>query len=303
MSAVALHFASGAALFSGAALLAVAVIAVTWGRHRMLRAAGRLGIALAIFAIGMSATPLPGWLYTLWCAAFGAWLVGRLPRFAHRTKLQNCAVAVFINCTLVAVAWELVHQLAPEPVRGNWPKLVVIGDSLSAAEFTEGGDPWPTLLARGHNVPVANLAFNGAQAGSAAKKLRGDDVAGALVILEIGGNDLLGATPADVFAADLERLLSKVCRPDNAVIMLELPLPPTYNRFGQVQRRLARQFGIPLIPKRFFAQALAGGDSTVDGLHLGPAGHRKMAYMLWRFVGPALNVSSHNREPPSKTQP
>jgi acyl-CoA thioesterase-1 len=303
MSSVALHFASGAALFSGAALLAAAVATVSWGRHRLLRAAGRLGIVLGIFAIGMSATPLPGWLSALWAMAFGAWFIGRLPRFAHRANVQHCTVVVLFNCTLVAAAWELVHQLAPEPVRGNWPRLVVVGDSLSAAEFTEGGDPWPTLLARDHDVPVVNLAFNGAMAGSAEKKVRGDDVAGALVILEIGGNDLLGATPADVFAADLRRLLQKVCRPDNAVIMLELPLPPTYNRFGEVQRRLAWQFGIPLIPKRFFAQALAGSHSTVDGLHLGPAGHRKMADMLWRFVGPALNVSSHNREQPPKTQP
>ena len=73
--------------------------------------------------------------------------------------------------------------------------------------------------------------------------------------------------------------------------MLELPLPPLYNRFGAIQRRLARRYGVVLIPKRYFAAALSGEAATIDGLHLSPAGHRKMAAMIWSLVSDAFGES------------
>ena len=111
-----------------------------------------------------------------------------------------------------------------------------------------------------------------------------DAVAAALVVLEIGGNDVLGPTSADDFEKNLERLLTKVCRADNTVVMLELPLPPLYNRFGAAQRRLARRFGVTLVPKRYFAGVLAEPGATLDGLHLSHVGHEAMSRMIWKTI-------------------
>jgi acyl-CoA thioesterase-1 len=102
--------------------------------------------------------------------------------------------------------------------------------------------------------------------------------------MEIGGNDILGATSSSDFEMSLDRLLQKVCRQDNVVLMLELPLPPLYNRFGEIQRRLSRRHKVVLIPKRYFASVLIGPQSTIDSLHLSPAGHRKMSAMVARFA-------------------
>jgi acyl-CoA thioesterase-1 len=179
-------------------------------------------------------------------------------------------------------------HLPPRAVTGRWERLVVIGDSLSAADFTEGGEPWPTLLARDTQVTVVNLAFSGANAASAEKRVSANDVAGALVLMEIGGNDILGATSSSDFEMSLERLLQKVCRKDNAVVMLELPLPPLYNRFGEIQRRLARRYDVILIPKRCFAGVLVGSQSTIDSLHLSPAGHHRMSTLVAALVHRSL---------------
>ena len=93
---------------------------------------------------------------------------------------------------------------------------------------------------------------------------------------------------APKFATDLERLLRIVCQPGRTAVMLELPLPPFANAFGRAQRLLAKQFGVVLIPKRFFAQTFRGPTATVDGLHYSAIGHQRMATMLWRFLGPVL---------------
>jgi acyl-CoA thioesterase-1 len=330
MSAVALHFASGAAFFSGAACLLFGLLIVSCSRRKLLPPIGRLLILGGLFVIGMSATPLPLWAWCLWSVSLLFWTASRfakvagllripwlLPgvkptesttagpdgaecgeRHAQRAcyngaaRFSTVAPTVVTGVTLAAVLWELSWQLPPRGLQRAFgqarkpdlrERLVVIGDSLSAEDFTEGGDPWPTLLAREHAIEVVNLAFSGATARSAEKRLTPDDVAGALVLLEIGGNDVLGSTSPAEFERDLDRLLTKICRPDNAVVMLELPLPPLYNRFGEIQRRLASRHCVILIPKRYLASVLIGERATLDGLHLSPAGHQKMAEMIWQL--------------------
>lgn len=289
MLSVAVHFASGAAFFTGAACLLAGLVVATSGRRRFVKPAGRLLLILGIFQITISATPLPAWAYAIWSLSFVAWIVASVSRQAGRPRRRTVALATCFGCTIAAAAWELCYQLDPPALKGHWTRLVVIGDSLSAAEFTEGGDSWPALLARDHDVVVDNLAFNGAQAASAEKKVSAEQIANALVLLEIGGNDVLGGTAAADFDHHLERLLQKVCRPDNAVVMLELPLPPLYNRYGEIQRRLASVHHVHLIPKRYFAGVIGGDKATLDGLHLSSSGHQKMSAMIWKHVSPSLH--------------
>ena len=284
MLCVAVYFASGASFFSGAACLLGGLLTLSYGRRKFARPTGRFLLLLGIFQIIMSATPLPAWAYAIWGLSFLLWIVANIRRNAERLGWPTTALAACVGCTIGVAAWELRYQLSPPALNGHWTRVVVIGDSLSAADFTEGGDPWPTLLARDHDIVVDNLAFSGAQAGSAEKKISAEQVADALVLLEIGGNDLLGATAAADFDRHLDRLLKKVCRPDNAVVMLELPLPPLYNRYGEIQRRLAKAYHVHLIPKRYFAGVIAGDQATLDGLHLSSKGHEKMSKMIWSHL-------------------
>ncbi|MBI3865785.1 MAG: lysophospholipase [Planctomycetia bacterium] len=293
MSLIALHFASGAAFFTGTACLLVGVLVVTRRRGRFASAVGRLLILLGVFAVVISASPLPVWAYGIWLASLVAWGTTSARTKPPKRLWRTMGLVSCVGWSLMAVSWELSYQLPPRPPPGQWQRLVVVGDSLSAEDFTEGGDPWPKRLARDHRIRVDNLAFSGAQSASAAKRIADDDLSGALVILEIGGNDLLGAIAADDFERGLDRLLSLVCRDDNAVVMLELPLPPLYNRYGEVQRRLAGQYRVSLIPKRYFAGVFAGSTATIDSLHLSAVGHRKMADMIWTFVAPAISDSAH----------
>ena len=290
MSAIVLHFASGGALFSGAACLLVGLLAASFGRRKLIRAVGRLMLLMAVFFVVISATPLPAWAYALWGASLATWVNSLHPRLSMRPKLRTGALIVVIGFTLLAVGWELWYQLPPRVAGGPFDRLIVIGDSLSAEDFTEGGDPWPSLLARDHDCGVLNLAFSGAKAGSAAKRAVEIDFDLDLVILEIGGNDLLGFTSPAQFEEDLERLLQTVCVRRNRVVMLELPLPPLYNRFGEVQRRLSRRYGVVLVAKRYFARVLTGEESTVDHLHLSAVGHRKMADMIWQVVSGVIRI-------------
>ena len=86
-----------------------------------------------------------------------------------------------------------------------------------------------------------------------------------LVLVEIGGNDVLRATRPLAFEEGLDVLLAKLRDTRRTVVMLELPLPPFHNRYGEVQRRLAKRHGVLLVPKRVLMGVLtSAGSATLD---------------------------------------
>ena len=109
-----------------------------------------------------------------------------------------------------------------------------------------------------------------------------------VVIVEIGGNDLLGTTTAAKYARDLDALLAHLSAPERQIMMFELPLPPSYNEFGRLQRALAKEYHVKLVPRRIQLSIIADSDSTLDTLHLTEAGHHRMASCVWQLVRAAF---------------
>ena len=167
--------------------------------------------------------------------------------------------------------------------------LYVIGDSLSAGIGTEFAPTWPEVIRSRHHTDVVNLSRDGGTIASALRDLdRHPPLGSGLVLLEIGGNDQFGRTPTAEFEGNLGALLSRVAGPGRAVVMFELPLLPFNNGYGRVQRRLAAEHGVMLIPKRVLIDVVSPAGATTDGIHLTAEGHREMAEQVWRIIRPAL---------------
>ena len=140
-------------------------------------------------------------------------------------------------------------------------------------------------------VRVQDLSLAGADVASALKEQAGRvDGPGSLVIAEIGGNDVLGQTTPEAFERGLDALLKVLRRGGRTVVMLELPSPPFYNRFGSAQRRQAGRHGVLLVPRRVLLGVLTAKDATLDTIHLSPTGHARMAEAIWRAVRGAFGA-------------
>ncbi|MBN9522555.1 hypothetical protein J0H58_29215 [bacterium] len=284
MNAVLYLFGGGGAFFVGVALVLAGIAIFAVQRSRVV---ATLLAVVGLILIAFSAIPLPYWLYGLAGGVSVLWLAaersgGRLR--SRRGWLRDAGAGIW----LAAVAVELPHHILPAvPPTGDRPTLHVIGDSLAAGTGSKQEETWPRRLARVHGIEVVDLSRVGATTISAlgqAEKLPAD---GGVVLIEIGGNDLLGPTSAADFDRDLGELLARVCRPGRAVLMVELPLPPPCNGFGLAQRRRAAEHGVALIPRRVLMGVLTADDTTTDGLHLTPAGHGRMADALWDAIRPA----------------
>lgn len=253
-SAILYHVYSGHLFFTALFLFVVGVSV------RRLRALGLLALPLVFF----SGTPMP--LIAAVPLVVGA-IVVLFAQFKGR-------VAVGALVAIVAAGIEIPWHF--EGAGGVARAPLVLGDSLASGGFGETRT-WPEILGA-RNLSSASETV--ARALERDLPLFGpDDV----VIVELGGNDMLDGTPLREFERDLDALLARL-RGARAV-MLELPILPGRWGYGAIQRRLARRHGVGLIPKRVLARALTGPGNTTDGLHLTDRGHEQLARGLARSLG------------------
>ncbi|MBI5092596.1 MAG: hypothetical protein HZB26_09155 [Candidatus Hydrogenedentes bacterium] len=268
------QFMSGTMFFAGLLLACGGLLLLFGTGHPIRRSIALIGATTGVLVTILSGTPLPSWAYALWSASFVAAGLGISRRWSRNLWLAFAVTAA----SLLMAAWEAqYHKAVKIPVAGC-DTLFVVGDSLSMGADPPGKN-WPELLAEKAGMTAKNYSFGGAKVASAQHNAERIDKETALVILEIGGNDLLSGTSA--FEADLERMLQTVCNGKRRVAMLELPLPPLFNRYGAAQRRLARIHGVTLIPKKYLTMVLTAPNATVDGLHLSNAGHTLLAETLF----------------------
>ncbi len=198
--------------------------------------------------------------------------------------------ALVIASWLLAVFVELPYHLDPSLHSAATRSITILGDSVTAGT---GGDErserWPSLLARQHQMKIQDVSHVGETAGSALDRIRSHEIRSALVVLEIGGNDILGSTTVARFERDLEALIGYLAAPDRQLIMFELPLPPFFHKYGRVQRKVAARHHVQLIPKRVLLSVIADPAATLDTIHLTQAGHRQMADAVWQSVGSAFS--------------
>jgi acyl-CoA thioesterase I len=297
------HIASGQAFFSGVLLLALAVLLVA--RHR--QGSATVAWTIGLFLIAVSATPLPLAFYAVAGVLSLAWIIAvRLGPAAStegavedtatvatpessRARMASKLGIAFLSCWLVGVGLELPYHLMPALPQASASRLTIFADSVTAGMGEGEATTWPALIAASHPVEVIDHSRMGATAGSAAVMAEQHPPQPGIVLLEIGGNDILGSTTVAEFEQTLDELCRRVSIPDRQVAMLELPLPPLFNRYGRVQRQVADRYNIALIPKRVLLSVLLSDATTLDTIHLSQVGHQKMADRVWSLLGPSLS--------------
>jgi len=284
MSWVIYFFGSGAAFFTGVAGVLAGVALPSYFRSSWAaRAATLLGL-VGLMLIVLSATPFPLWFYGAALTVSLFWLVvermRRLLDQRYRIGLRILVLLTWLGATLV----ELPYHCAPTLQLVPQPTLYLFADSVSAGMGDANLETWPILLAQSHAVEVQDHSQMGAKVSTMVRKAEKLSLGKGLILLEIGGNDLLGTTTPDDFERDLERLLSLLCGAGRTVVMFELPLPPFGNSFGMAQRQLAAKYQVKLIPKRIFVGILTADNATIDGIHLTRTGHVLMAATVWDLL-------------------
>jgi len=183
-------------------------------------------------------------------------------------------------------------------------RILVLGDSLSAAYGIPKRDGWVSLLQH-------RLADNGTESVVINASITGDTTRGGLarlpdalqlhrpdiVIIELGGNDGLRGLDLDSTRNNLQRMIALSRESDARVLLLGVQLPANYGRsyrekFHAIYTGLAEQQQVALVD--FFLQGVAETTELMqpDGIHPGSAAQPRILQNVWQGLAPLLPAAA-----------
>jgi lysophospholipase L1-like esterase len=297
MNPAALFFAGGDSLYPGILLLILAVAATPLRPRRWLRTIRNLALWLGLAMAIMASPPVDWRVEVIFAVIFLSWsFAGKISRSSRGLRVVRFGSATALTALLIVLfASEFLNRRMPTIPAAPTDHLVVIGDSISAG-IGRRTLAWPTVLQQQSEVRVQNLSLPGAGVADALTMSGRVGRQDLLVLIEIGGNDLLSGVSSAEFARNLDLLLSRLIAPGRTLVMFELPLLPHKTGYGIAQRRLSARYGVFLIPKHCFTDVLASADATSDGLHLSDTGAFKMAALVARVLCPVLKTCDYPKQ-------
>ncbi|MEX0887258.1 MAG: GDSL-type esterase/lipase family protein [Phycisphaeraceae bacterium] len=229
-------------------------------------------------------TPIPVWGCALAPLLVGLWLV--IEGAGHRGR--RIARVLLVVAIVAAGVHEWPYYAPPRLEREPFDRVMIVADSVTAGIGAAGEVTWAVLLAERDGLEVVDASVAGATVRTAlAEQVPWIDGVGAgLVIVQIGGNDMLYGVPPTEFEAALDELLDRLSAPGRRLVMFELPAFPFQVGHTRIQRRVAARHDVVMIPRRYFLWVIRPGEATRDGVHLTDAGHRRMLAVVEAVLEP-----------------
>jgi acyl-CoA thioesterase-1 len=189
-------------------------------------------------------------------------------------------------------------QPAP-PAETNKPRIVFLGDSLTAGLGLAAEKSYPSLISRklkerGLEYDVINAGVSGDTSAGGGRRLDwslNGDVR--VLVVALGANDGLRGLPTAEMKKNLASVLGRARARGVTVILAGMEAPPNYGAdytgdFRGVYADLAKEYGVRFIP--FLLQGVAGEPALnqADGIHPNVRGAELVADIVWAELEPAL---------------
>jgi acyl-CoA thioesterase-1 len=191
---------------------------------------------------------------------------------------------------------------APAPSqapRAARPRVVVLGDSLSAGLGLSPQEAFPAILQR--KIDADGLKFEVVNAG-----VSGDTSAGGLrrldwaldgdvqvLILGLGANDGLRGLPVDEMRRNLSTIVERAQARHITVVLCGMEAPPNFGAsytasFRAAFKDVAKKYDLAFVP--FLLDGVAGlADlNQEDGIHPNARGAERVAGTVWSTLRPLL---------------
>lgn len=163
--------------------------------------------------------------------------------------VATIALTVVMGATFPAAAKET--PLAPE-------RIMVFGDSLSAAYGLNPAEGWVALLAtalKPRGVTVVNASISGETTRGGLNRILGDlqRQKPTIVLIALGANDALRGLPIADTRKNLDAIINAVRAANARPVVIGIQIPPNYGieytrSFSDVFPTLAKQYKLPLVP-------------------------------------------------------
>jgi len=207
-------------------------------------------------------------------------------RLFSRLKKLRLKSSVVSLCLISFVAWSI-------PAFAANPKILVYGDSLSAAYGIPQQQGWAALLKEkldrenlGYDVINASISGETTSGGLTRLARTLEQSKPQAIIIELGANDGLRGLPLKNMRDNLDAMIQLSKKSGAKVLLIGMRIPPNYGQkytaeFSQTYIKLASQHKIPVVP--FMLENIATKPDLIqqDGLHPNTLGQPIILENIW----------------------
>nr|WP_133469336.1 arylesterase [Paraglaciecola marina] len=188
--------------------------------------------------------------------------------FLNTNSLRNKIYTLVILIPLLLISDQLMAKES---------KLLILGDSLSAAYGLKQEQGWVSLLQdawQNKPITIINAAISGETTDGALARLPRllNTHQPTHVFIELGGNDGLQGHPIHKMRDNLQSIIDLSQKSGSKVFLQQMQIPTNYGRrytesFTSSYTQLASENDIPLLP--FFLEEIALNENLMqrDGIH------------------------------------
>ncbi len=197
---------------------------------------------------------------------------------ARRSLAALVAVFLVVGCERAPT----LPKLGPDDV------IVAFGDSLTFGTGASRETAYPAVLATLTGRTVVNAGVPGDTTASALQRLPAvlDQHRPRLVLLCLGGNDMLRKQPEADTENNLRQLVASIRASGAEVMLIAVPAPTLFGGPPAFYARVADDLKLPLEDDAFDA-VLRDNRLKADPIHANAAGYRVVAEQLADFLDDA----------------
>lgn len=222
-------------------------------------------------------------------------------------RLLAAALLLFLTaCSGEKTPAPLATRSAAAEAPANAPVILAFGDSLYAGYGLKPTESYPSRLEVALNaaevpVRVVNAGVSGDTTAAARARLAftldGQAVKPALVMVGLGGNDMLRGLPPAETRANMAAIAQELKRRNIPFMLTGMLAAPNMGKdyvsqFNTIWPDLAKEYHVPLVP--FFLQPVIGNDSLLldDHIHPNPQGVDRIVAATQDTVAKALKAAT-----------
>jgi len=167
--------------------------------------------------------------------------------------------------------------------------IVAFGDSITAGYGADGpGTTYPERLAERIGRPVINAGVPGDTTADALARIEPVIAQDPwLVIVELGGNDLLRQVPIERVEANFTAIVERLLAARIAVVLVEIHGPFGGGRYADLFERMGKKYHVPVLEDAL-PDILSDRALKSDEIHPNASGYEKLAEAVAEELAPIL---------------
>lgn len=159
--------------------------------------------------------------------------------------------------------------------------VVFFGNSITAGQGARAGEDFPSVVGKTLNVPIVNAGVSGDTTGEALARINKDVLSKnpSVVVIELGGNDLMKNINSEITRGNFELILSKIKTSGAKIVILDVKFLLFSREYKTDWRDLAEKYNAIYVPD-ILDGVIDDQNFKYDDLHPNTKGYQKIAEKL-----------------------